>query len=77
MVNSANREFAQALNKFNTGDYLSMGVSSLDPLPPIPLVEPSDMQEVQSPCHFWEPVKIADDWQEPIHCLVCGTKYVV
>ena len=78
-IYNASREFAQEFNKLvgNTSDYLGIEVSSADSSPPMPLVEISDMQKVQSPCHFWEPIKITDDWQEPIHCLICGTKYVV
>jgi hypothetical protein len=25
---------------------------------------------VLSPCHPWEPIKIMEDWGEPVHCLV-------
>ena len=45
--------------------------------PPPPLVEASDMVEVESPCHEWEPVKIASDWSDPLHCLVCGSRFAV
>lgn len=36
------------------------------------LTEPSDMTRVDFDCHPDEPVKIADDWHGPVHCLVCG-----
>jgi len=45
--------------------------------PPHALHEPPDMVIVQSPCHPWEPLKIAEDWHQPVHCLVCGTRFAV
>lgn len=45
--------------------------------PPRPLIEPDDMTAVASPCHPYEPVKVLDDWDQPLHCLVCGEPYVV
>jgi DNA-directed RNA polymerase subunit RPC12/RpoP len=37
-----------------------------------PLTEPDDMRRVDFACHPAEPVKVLDDWTEPVHCLVCG-----
>lgn len=37
-----------------------------------PLTEPDDMRRVEFACHSAEPVKVLDDWSEPVHCLVCG-----
>lgn len=55
---------------------LSMSVkSSGQPEPPDPLTEPNDMVVIASPCHSWEPVKVLNDWREPVHCLVCGQLY--
>lgn len=45
------------------------------PEPPAPLVEPSDMVAVASPCHPWEPIKVLDEWTAPLHCLVCGAAF--
>jgi hypothetical protein len=42
---------------------------------PMPPVEPDDMTMVASPCHGFEPVKIADDWTEPLYCLICGQAF--
>lgn len=44
---------------------------------PDPLVEPDDMGIVASPCHAYEPIKIPEDWTEPVHCLVCGARFAV
>jgi hypothetical protein len=56
--------------------FLKMSVSSTgEPESPDVLVEPSDMTIIGSPCHPWEPIKIADDWSKPLHCLVCGAAF--
>jgi hypothetical protein len=44
---------------------------------PDPLVEPDDMTIVASPCHSYEPVKVADNHVGPLYCLVCGSAYAV
>lgn len=48
-----------------------------DPVSPAPLVEPRDMVAVASPCHPHKPIKIVEDWDEPVHCLVCGQLFAV
>lgn len=47
------------------------------PQPPAALSEPSDMMTVLPPCHPWEPIMVANDWQSPIYCLVCGQPFTV
>ena len=37
-----------------------------------PLTEPDDMKRVDFKCHPTEPVKVREDWTNPVHCLVCG-----
>lgn len=37
-----------------------------------PLTEPDDMRRVDFECHPAEPVKVFENWSEPVHCLVCG-----
>lgn len=67
-----------AMAKDLTSEFISLSVRAGEvPEPPEPLTEPSDMLAVESPCHPWEPVKIADGWIAPLHCLVCGNPYVV
>jgi hypothetical protein len=46
-----------------------------EPDSPAALHEPSDMVAVQSPCHPWEPLKIAEDWRAAVYCLICGTRF--
>jgi hypothetical protein len=48
-----------------------------DPETSAPLIEPADMVIVLSPCHPWEPIKITEGWNGPIHCLVCGDPFSV
>lgn len=47
------------------------------PEPPELMHEPNDMMIVMPPCHPWEPVKIIEDWKEPLHCLICGKAFAV
>jgi hypothetical protein len=67
----------ESMKGIEKGGWIRTEVRS-DPVnPPVPLSESNDMTAVASPCHPYEPVKIVDDWTEPIHCLVCGARYVV
>lgn len=47
------------------------------PPEPQPLEEPPDMVIVEPPCHPYEPLKVLESWDEPIHCLVCGDAFRV
>lgn len=38
-------------------------------------VEADDMTMVEPPCHPWEPVKIPDERESLLHCLICGQRY--
>lgn len=37
-----------------------------------PLTEADDMRRVDFACHPGEPVKVLDDWDRALRCLVCG-----
>jgi hypothetical protein len=37
------------------------------------LTEEDDMKRVDFACHPSEPVKVLEDWQGPVRCLVCGS----
>ncbi len=41
-----------------------------------PLTESDDMTRVDFACHPGEPVKVLDNWDRAVHCLVCGTPAV-
>jgi hypothetical protein len=42
------------------------------PVPPVP-DEPNDMRRIDFQCHTAEPMKVLEDWDGPLHCLICGT----
>jgi hypothetical protein len=42
------------------------------PEEPDPLIEMDDMIRVDFSCHPKEPVKVLDNWTQPVHCLICG-----
>jgi hypothetical protein len=40
---------------------------------PVPdLEESDDMRRIDFTCHPTEPVKVLDDWDRSVHCLICG-----
>lgn len=47
------------------------------PPAPLPLAEPADMVIVEPPCHPYEPLKIAEGWDAPLHCLICGSAFTI
>ena len=55
------------------GGGVSASVDADLPDQPDPLTEGDDMRRVDFSCHPREPVKVLDDWQRPVHCLICGT----
>lgn len=72
-----NEELHRLARRYRKGS-IKMSVTPVpEPRPPAPLVEPADMIAVASPCHPWEPIKIHDDWSEPVHCLVCGQSFAL
>lgn len=49
-----------------------VGEEQPEPTRPRRLTERNDMARIDFDCHPGEPVKVAEDWHEPVHCLVCG-----
>jgi hypothetical protein len=70
-------QLEEALAPLNQSGLIQANVTSHRPSPPPPLFEADDMVAVASPCHPYEPVKVDDSWDEPLHCLVCGSAYLV
>jgi len=67
-MESENRQ-SRGLIRFNV---------SLSSLPrPEPLTEPDDMVRVDVPCHPEEPLKVDEEWDREVACLVCGIRYPV
>ena len=42
--------------------------------PPPPLTEVNDMRRVDFTCHADEPVKVREDWEGPVHCIICAQR---
>ena len=49
-----------------------MEVSDHAPDEPEPLTEVDDMTRVDFSCHPTEPIKVLDDWDKSVFCLICG-----
>lgn len=78
VVGPAIREMADDLKKSfgnQRNSMIKFSVSHNEPEPPAALQEPEDMEIVEPPCHPWEPMKVIQEWSEPLHCLVCGETF--
>lgn len=49
---------------------IEVSVSEVDEPPA--LTERDDMRRVDFTCHQGEPVKVLEEWDRPVHCLLCG-----
>lgn len=66
-------KFAKDLKRLNRpGSLVQFEAKYKRPSKPLPLHEPNDMRKVEPPCHPNEPLKIREDWNKPIFCLICG-----
>lgn len=52
---------------------ISAEVSFQSPEKPQGLTEVDDMKRVEFSCHPSEPLKILEDWDRPVRCLICGS----
>lgn len=70
-------EMRKALSGLSSG-LINVTVGSVEASPlPAPPHEANDMILVEAPCHSYEPIKIVDSWDQPVHCLVCGQRFLV
>jgi hypothetical protein len=69
-------EFSQSLGN-QRKSLIKVSMEWEEPEPPSALHKPSDMTIVVSPCHPWEPIKVADEWTDPVHCLACGAPFAI
>lgn len=78
MIRDANDLIRDAFKGVNS-KYLKVKMTGHPDTPdePVALVEPDDMTIVVSPCHSYEPVKVPEDAERPLHCLICGTPFEV
>lgn len=67
-------DFSRKLKKIGrqSGGTLDVTGSRDEPEEMDPLVEEDDMRRVDFSCHPAEPVKVLDDWDGAVHCLMCG-----
>jgi predicted nucleic acid-binding Zn ribbon protein len=57
-------------------DFLQIKFGGFEPSPAPPaLTESDDMQQVESPCHPWEPIKVLHELVAELHCIVCGERF--
>lgn len=68
-VEQANRDLRAGRHR---GDLVTMDLRYDPPEAMDPLVETDDMTRYHFTCHPTEPVKVADDWDRDVHCLICG-----
>lgn len=69
------REFKEDVEGIGTGGLVNFEVTLSPMARPEPLSEPDDMVRVEFPCHLEEPVKVEEDWEGEVACLVCGIVY--
>jgi hypothetical protein len=56
----------------SSGGLLSARIERQPRQRPSRLSERNDMRRVDFVCHPTEPVKVLEDWNGPVHCLICG-----
>jgi len=67
-------KFRDDLKRSNqrSGGFITMDLEYDEPDEADPLTESDDMARVDFECHPREPVKVAESWDKPIRCLICG-----
>lgn len=55
-----------------SGGIINVEVTHDTPDEPDPLADVDDMTRVDFTCHPTEPIKVLDDWNKPVFCLICG-----
>ena len=77
-LNLVERELGPAVDQLNrSGGMINARLDVPRDNPPAPLFEPDDMLAVAPPCHPYEPIKVLEDWDAPLHCLICGEPFTV
>lgn len=68
------REFGKSIQNLNRSSrgFIKAEVSLPDTSEPPHLQEPDDMIHLDFPCHPEEPLKITEDWDGQVHCLIDG-----
>lgn len=68
------KDFARDINRIGgrSRGMFKLSASSDPPEEMDPLTEADDMKRIEFLCHPTEPVKVLDDWDGQVHCLICG-----
>lgn len=68
------KDFGKDMDRIgrNSGGLISVSMEFDEPNELDPLTEADDMRRVDFACHPGEPVKVLDDWDRAVNCLVCG-----
>jgi len=75
LVEQQLRPTAEKINR--SSGFIKMELQTPTVNPPAPLFETDDMIAVEPPCHPEEPIKVSEEWDEELHCLVCGKVFVL
>ena len=72
-------DFGAGLRRLNRpGSSIRITTNSVSYPEPTPLApEPNDMRVVVPKCHPKEMVKVPEDWNQPVHCAICGVPTLV
>lgn len=69
------KKLGKSIDRLNRSGGLVKAELDFDmPDEPEPAPEDMAMRRIDFACHPDEPVKVLDDWQRPVHCLICGTR---
>lgn len=72
------RRFSRDLERSNRSGSMVKFTTTSSKIPaPQALTEPDDMVRLDLPCHLEEPIKVVEDWDEEVACLICGIHYPV
>lgn len=77
VIDKVTRTMEDALKPLNKSGFVTGTVRGETAPAPDELHEPNDMVVVEPPCHYWEPLKVDEEWTDPFFCLVCGHRFVV
>jgi hypothetical protein len=64
-------KLADSARRASSG-FLEVSVKTTEAEKPPALTETDDMRRIDFECHPSEPIKVLDDWQQSVHCMICG-----
>jgi hypothetical protein len=70
------KDFQKSIERMNRQSGGLIGISArldiTEPDEPAELSEVEDMRRVEFSCHPDDPLKVLEDWERPVHCMICG-----